>query len=176
MSNFLQPHGLQHARPPCPSPTLRVYSNSCPLSQWYYLTISSSIASFSSHFQSFPASRSFLVSQFFASRGQSIGISASASVLPMNSQNWFPLGWTDWFFFLSKGLSRVFSNTTTNIQYQQLQVNQRPSSKGRIYFSCAWNWEWALFLLSWTDAIEVKLCNIQCYVIKSNMTFPAPPW
>ena len=112
----------------------------------------------------------------FASGGQIIGVSASASVLPMNIRDWFPLGWTDWFFFLSKGLSRVFSNTTTNIQYQQLQVNQRPSSKGRIYFSCAWNWEWALFLLSWTDAIEVKLCNIQCYVIKSNMTFPAPPW
>ena len=115
ISSSLQLHGLQHARPPCPSPTLRVYSNSCPLSQWYYLTISSSIASFSSHFQSFPASRSFLVSQFFASRGQSIGISASASVLPMNIRDWFPLGWTDWFFFLSKGLSRVFSNTTTNI-------------------------------------------------------------
>ena len=108
----LQPHGLQHTRPPCPSPIPRVYSNSCPLSQWCYPTTSSSVVPFSSHLQSFPASGSFQMSQFFASGGQSIGVSASASVLPVNIQGWFPLGWTGWIFLQSKGLSRVFSNTT----------------------------------------------------------------
>ena len=92
----LWPHGLQHARPPCPSPTPRVYSNSCPLSQWCHPTISSSVVSFSSHLQSFPASGSFQMSQLFASGGQSIGVSASTSVFPMNIQDWFPLGWTGW--------------------------------------------------------------------------------
>ena len=90
----LQPHGLQHTRPPCPSPTPRVYSNSCPLSQWCHPPISSSVIPFSSHLQSFPASGSFPMSQFFASSAQSIEVSASASVLPMNIQDWFPLGWT----------------------------------------------------------------------------------
>ena len=93
MSNSLRPHGLQHARPPCPSPTPRVYSNSRPLSQWCHPTISSSVIPFYSCLQSFPASGSFQMSQFFASGGQSIGASASASVLPMNIQDWFPLGW-----------------------------------------------------------------------------------
>ena len=96
LSNSLWPHGLQHARPPCPSPTPRVYSNSCPLRQWCPPTISSSVVPFSSHPQSFPASRSFQMSQFFTSGGQSIGASASASVLPMNIQDWFPLGRTGW--------------------------------------------------------------------------------
>ena len=105
MSNSLRPHGLQHARPPCPSPTPRVYSNSCALSQWCHQTISSSAIPFSSHLQSFPASRSFSMSQFFASGCQSIGISASASVLPMNIQDWFPLGWIGWISLQSKGLS-----------------------------------------------------------------------
>ena len=108
----LQPHGLQHAGPPCPSPTPRVYSNSCPLSWWCHPTISCSVVPFSYCPQSFPASGSFQMSQFFASGGQSIGASALASVLPMNIQDWFPLGWTDWISLLSKGLSRVFSNTT----------------------------------------------------------------
>ena len=108
----LQPHGLQHARPPCPSPTPRVYSNSCPLSWWCHPTISCSVVPFSYCPQSFPASGSFQMSQFFASGGQSIGASALASVLPMNIQDWFPLGWTGWISLLSKGLSRVFSNTT----------------------------------------------------------------
>ena len=94
-SDSLQPHELQHARPPCPSPSPRVYSDSCPLSQWCHPTISSSVVPFSHH-QSFPASRSFQMSQFFASGGQSIGVSASASVLPMNTQNWSPLEWTGW--------------------------------------------------------------------------------
>ena len=111
MSDSLQLHGLQHTRPPCPSPTPGVYSNSCPSSQWCHPTISSSVVPFSSHLQSFPASGSFPMSQFFASGAQSIGVSASASVLPTNIQNWFPLGWTGWISLQSNFLSRVFSNT-----------------------------------------------------------------
>ena len=107
VSNSLQPHEPQHARPPCPSPTARVYPNSCPLSWWCHPTISSSVRSFSSCPQSLPASGSFQVSQLFASGGQSIEVSASASVLPMNTQDWFPLGWTGWISLQSKGLSRV---------------------------------------------------------------------
>ena len=112
MSASLQSHGLQHARPPCPSPTPGVYSNSCPLTQWCHPTISPSVIPFSSCPQSFPASGSFQMSQFFASGGQSIGVSPSASVFPMNIQDWFPLGWTGWISLQSKGLSGVFSNTT----------------------------------------------------------------
>ena len=112
MSDSLQPHGLQHARPPCPSPTPRAYSNSCPLSRWCHPTISSSTIPFSSHLQSFPASGSFQMSQFFTSGDQSIGASTSASVLPMNIQGWFPLGLTGWISLQFKGLSRVFSNIT----------------------------------------------------------------
>ena len=97
---------------PCPSPTPRVYSNSCPLSRWCHPTISSSVIPYPSCLQSFPASRSFQMSQFFTSAGQRIGVSASASVLPMNIQDWFPLGWTGWISLQSKGLSIVFSNTT----------------------------------------------------------------
>ena len=96
VSNSLKPHGLQHTRFPCPSPTPGAYSNSCPPSQWCHPTISSSVIPFSSCLQSFPASGSFQMSQFFVSAGQSIGVSASASVLPMNIQDWFPLGWTGW--------------------------------------------------------------------------------
>ena len=112
MSNSLQSHGLQHARLPCPSPAPRACSNSCPLSRWCHPTISSSVIPFSSCLQSFPASGSFPVSQFFTSGGQSIGVSESASVLPMNIQAWFPLGWTGWISLQSKGHSRVSSNTT----------------------------------------------------------------
>ena len=112
MSNSSWPHGPQDARPPCPSPTPGVYSNSSPLSQWCHPTISSSVVPFSSHLQSFPASGFFQVCQLFTSGGQSIGVSASASVLPMNIQDRFPLGWTGWISLQSKGLSRVFSNTT----------------------------------------------------------------
>ena len=111
VSNSLQPHRLQHARLPCPSSAPGAYSNSCPLSRWYHPTISSSVVPFSSHLQSFPSSGSFLMSQFFTSSGQGIGVSASASVPPMNIQDWFPLGRTGWISLLSKGLSRVFSNT-----------------------------------------------------------------
>ena len=114
----LQPHGLQHARPPCPSPTPRIYSNSCPLSRWRYPTISSSVVPFSSSLQSSPASGSFQMSQFFTSSGQSTGVSASASVLPMNIRDWFPLGWTGWISLQSEGLSRIFSNTTLQKHHQ----------------------------------------------------------
>ena len=112
MSDSLWPRGLQHARPPCPSPTPGVYSNSCPLSWWCHPIISSSVVPSSSCPQSFPASGSFQMSQLFASGDQSIGVSASASVFPMNTQDWSPLGWTGSIALQSKGLSRVFSNTT----------------------------------------------------------------
>ena len=112
MSNSLRPHELQHARPPCSSPTPVACSNSCPSSQWCHPTISSSVIPFSSCRQSFPASRPFPMSQFFSSGGQGTGVSASASVLPMNVQDWSRLGWTGWISLQSKGLLRVFSNTT----------------------------------------------------------------
>ena len=112
VSNSLHPHGLQHARPPCPSPTPRVYSNSCPLSWWCHPTISSSVFPLPFFLQSFPAPGSFPMSRSFTSDGQSIVASASASVLPMTIQVWFPLGLTDLLSLLSKGLSRVFSSTT----------------------------------------------------------------
>ena len=112
MSDCLRPHEPQHAKSPCTSPTPGVYPNSCPLSQWCHLTISSSVIPFSSCLQSFPISGSFQISQLFASGGQSIGVSASTSVLPMNTQDWFPLQWTGWISLQYKGLSRVFSNTT----------------------------------------------------------------
>ena len=112
VSDSLGPHGLQYTMPPCPSPTPWVYSNSCPLNWWCHPTISSSVVPFSSHLQSFPASGSFPMSQFFAPGDQGIGVSTSASVLPMNVQDWFPLALTGLISLLSKGLSRVFSNTT----------------------------------------------------------------
>ena len=112
VSDSLQPHESQHTRPPCPSPTPGVHPNPCPLCWWCHPTISPSVVHFSSHLQSFPASGSFQVSQLFASGDQSIGLSASASVLPMNTQDWSPLWWTGWLSLQSKGLPRVFSNTT----------------------------------------------------------------
>ena len=120
MFNSLWPHGLQHARLPCPSPTPGVYPSSCPLSRWCHPTILSSVIPFSSCPQSFPASGSFQMSQLFASGGQSIEVSASTSVFPMNIQNWSPLGWTGWISLQSRGPSRVFSNTT--VQKHQFSV------------------------------------------------------
>ena len=117
MSNSLQPHESQHARPPCPSPTPGVHPNSCTSSRWCHPAISSSVVPFSSCPQSLPVLGSFPMSQLFASGGQSIGISALTSVLLMNTQDWSPLGWTGWISLQSKGLSRVFSNTT--VQKQQ---------------------------------------------------------
>ena len=112
MPDSLWPHGLQHDSLPCPSPTPGAYSKSCPPCPWCHPTISSSVVTFSSHLQSFPASGSFPMSQSFTSGGQRTGVSASASVLPMNIQDWSPLGWTGWISFKSKELSRVFSNIT----------------------------------------------------------------
>ena len=112
MSDSLQPHEPQQTRPPCPSPTPGVYANSCPLNWWCHPTISSSAMPFSSCLQSFPESVSFQMSQLFAWGGRSIGVSASTSVLPINTQDWSPLRWTGWISLQSKGLSRVFSNTT----------------------------------------------------------------
>ena len=127
VSDSLRPHGLQHARPPCPSPTPGVYSNSSPLSLWCHPTISSPVVPFSSRLQSFPASGSFPVSRLFASGGQRIGV--SASVLPMNIQDWFPLGWTGLISLQSKGLSRVFSNTTVQKhQFFRAQPSLWPNS------------------------------------------------
>ena len=116
VSDFLQPHEPQHARPSCPSPTPGVYSNPCPSSQWCHPTISPSVVPFSSRLQSFPASGSFPMSQLFTSGGQNTGVSASASVFAMKIQDWFPLGWTGWISLQSKGLSRVFSNTIVIVQ------------------------------------------------------------
>ena len=126
VSDSLQFHGLQYTRPPCPSPTPGGYPNSHPLNWWCHPTISSSVVPFSSHLQSFPASGCFPISQFFASGGQSIGISASASVLPMNNQGWFPLRWTGWISLQSKGLSSVFFNTI--VQKYQFFSTQLPYS------------------------------------------------
>ena len=126
LSDSLWPHGLQHSRLPCPSPTLRVCSNSCPLSLWCHPTISSSVTPFSSCPQSFPASGSFPMSQLFTSGGQSITTSTSASVLPMNIQGWFPWGLTGLISLESRGLSRVFSSTT--VQKHQF-FGAQPSSQ-----------------------------------------------
>ena len=139
MSDSLWPHGLQHARPLCPSPTHGIYSNSCPLSRWCHPTISSSVVPFSSCLQSSPASGSFQMSQLFTSGSQTIGVSASTSVLPMNIQDGSPLGWTGWISLQSKGLSRVFSNTT--IQKHQFFGAQLSFSKLRLLYI------WILLLL-----------------------------
>ena len=124
VSDSLPPHGLQHTTPPCPSPSPGACSDSCPSSQWCHPIISFSVIPFSSCLQSFPASRSFQMSQFFASGGQSIGASAAVSVLPVNIQGWFPLGLTALISLQSKRLSRVFSNTT--VQKHQF-FSTRPS-------------------------------------------------
>ena len=129
MSDSLKPHESQHARPPCPSPTPRVHSDSCPSSQWCHLAISSSVVPFSSCSQSLPASESFPMSQLFAWGGQSTGVSALASFLPKNTQDWFPLGWTGWISLQSKGLSRVFSNTTVQKhQFFSTQLSSQSNS------------------------------------------------
>ena len=129
VSDSLQPHDSQHARPPCPSSTPRVHPNSCPSSQWCHPAISSSVVPFSTCPQSLPASGSFPMSQLFAWDGQSIGVSALASVFPMNPQDWSPLGWTGWISLQSKGLSRVFSNTTVQKhQFVSAQLSSQSNS------------------------------------------------
>ena len=128
VSDSLRPHGLQYARPPCPSPTPEVHLNPCPLSRWCHSAISSSLIPFSPHPQSLPASGSFQVSQLFTSGGQSIEVSASTSVLPMNTQDWSPLGWTGWISLQSKGLLRVFS---VDFQWLPVTEQQQPSNQER---------------------------------------------
>ena len=145
-SDSLWPHGLQHTRPPCPSPTPGVYPNSCLLSSWCHPTISSSVVPFFSCLQSFPASESFTMSWLFASDGQSIGASASISVLPMNTQDWSPLGWTGWISLQSKGLSRVFSSTT-------VQKHQFFSAEHGVGMHFSKQSHWLYFFLDQTWAL-----------------------
>ena len=134
MSDSLWPDGLQHTRLPCPSPFPGVGSNSCPLSRWWHTNISSSVVPFSSHVQSFPTPGSFLISLLFTSGGQGIGISASVSVLPMNSQDWFPLGLTGLISLQSRGLFRVLSNTTVRRhQFFGSQLSLWSSSHNRTW-------------------------------------------
>ena len=155
MSNSLQPRGLQHARLPCPSPSPGACSNSCHLSRRCHATILSSVVPFSSCPESFPASGSFLMSQLFASGGQRTGASASASVLPMNSQDWLPSGWTDWISLQSKGLSRVFSNTTVQ-KHQFFDTQPSLWSSSHIHI---WLLEWKpqsqkTKLITWISAVS----------------------
>ena len=146
VSDSLWPHESQQARPPCPSPTPGVYSNSCPSSWWCHPTISSSVVPFSSCPQSLPASGSFPMSQLFAWGGQSIGVSTSASVLPMNTQDWSPLGWTGWISLQSKGLSRVFSNTTVQ-KHQFFGAQLSSQCNSHIH---TWPLEKTIVLTRWT--------------------------
>ena len=132
VSDSLRPHESQHVRPPCTSPIPRVHSDSSPSNQWCHPAISSSIVPFSSCPQSLSASESFPMSQHFAWGGQSTGVSASASVLPMNTQDWSPLGWTGWISLQSKGLSRVFSNTTVQ-KHQFFGAQLSPQSNSHIH-------------------------------------------
>ena len=132
VSNSLQPHESQHMRPPCPSPTPGFHPNQCPSSRWCHPTISSSVVPFSFCLQSFPASGSFPVSQLFAWGGQSTGVSAATSVLPMNTQNWSPLGWTDWISLQSKGLSKVLFKTTVQ-KHQFFCIQLSLESNSHIY-------------------------------------------
>ena len=164
MSDSLQPHELHHARPPCPSPTPRVYSNSCPLSQWCHPTNSFSDVPFFSLPQSFPASESFLISQLFTSGGQNIGASASASVFPMNIQGWCPLGLIGLISLLSKGLSRVFSNTTVQ-KHQFFGAQSSLWSNSHIH---TWLLEKTIALTRWTFVGKVMFllfCMLSRFII-----------
>ena len=145
MSNSLWPHELQHTRLPCPSLSPGICSNSCPLSWWCHPTISSSVTPFSSCHLSLPASGSFSVSQLFTWGGQSTGISALASALPMNTQDWSPLGWTGWISLQSNGLSRVFSNTTVQ-KHQFFGAQLSSQSNSHIH-------TWPLVLRHWNYAV-----------------------
>ena len=172
MFDSLWPQGLQHTRLPCPSPTPRACSNSCPSSQWCHPTISSSIIPFSSCLQTFPASGSFLMSRFFASGGQSTGASASASVFPMNIQDLFPLGLTGWVSFQFKGLSRVFSNTI-------LQFDSNPQILIIESFLLYKSWKivhyqysWAKNSVIWATTIHFVSFNVYfIYYIELKVVF-----
>ena len=156
MSDSLRPHEPQHSRPPYPSPTARVFSNPCPLSRWCHPTISSSVIPFSSCPQSFPASGSFQMSQLFTSGGQSIGVSASASVLPKNTQDWFPLEWSGWISLQSKGLSRVFSNTTVQKhQFLGQAHNNSPINNWRPYKNSNYD-----FKITQKSSVMIFICRI----------------
>ena len=155
VSDSLQPHESQHARPPCPSPTPGVDSNSCPSSRWCSPAISSSGVPFPSCLQSLPASGSFPVSQLFTSGGQSIGVSASASVLPINTQDWSPLGWTGWISLQSKGLSRVFSNTTVQ-KHQFFGAHLSSQSNSHIHIVAKLLSRVRLFATPWTVAYQAS--------------------
>ena len=159
----------QHSRLPCPSPTPRACSNSCPLSRWCHPIISSSVIPFSSCLQSFPVSGSFLVSQFFASGGQSIGASASASVLPMNIQDWFPVGWTGWISLLFKGLSRVLSNTT--VQKHQFFSTQLSLWSSSHMQTCALKSIHTLNSPLFTQLCEMNAEHTSSLIHRSEMTF-----
>ena len=174
MSNSLRPHGLQHARLPCTS-TPGVYSNSCSFSWWCHPTASSSVVPFSPCLQSFPASGSFQMRQFFASGGLSIGVSASASVLPMNIQDWFPLGWIGWISFQSKGLSRVFSNTTVqNIAFMSfcfffLQVDcEYLEGRSRVYFFTFLFSKSPVGLWSYNEYFLKLITSLSCHIFMSS--------
>jgi len=157
MSNSLWPHGLQNARLPCLSPTPGACSYSCPWSQWCHPTIWPSAVPFSSCLQSFPTLGPFLMSQLFTSGGQSIGVLASASVLPMNIRDWFPLGWTCWISLLSKSLSRVFFNTT--VQKHQFFCTQLSLySNSHPYVTTGKT----IALTIWTFVGKKRLCFLIC--------------
>ena len=156
VSDSLWPHESQHARPPCPSPTPRVSSNSCPSSRWCHPAISSSVVPFSSCPQSLPASGTFPMSQLFAWGGQRIGVSASASVLPMNTQDWSALGWTSWISLQSKGLSRVFSNITVQ-KHQFFSTQLSLQSNSHIYTWLLHPWSKGC-LYCWLRAEPQKNC------------------
>ena len=165
--NSLWPHELQHARPPSPSPTPGVHSNSCPSSQWCHPVISPSVTPFSSCPQSVPASESFPMSQLFAWGGQSTGVSALASVLPKKSQSWSPLEWTGWISLQSKGLSRVFSNTTVNL----LSPYKNPTSQTLL--STLFNrWEgWTSETLRNLTRITEQISDKTLYPSSSHLIF-----
>ena len=168
MSNNLWPHGLQYARLPCSSPTPRACSNSCPSSQWCNPTISSSAVPFSSCLQSFPVSESFLVSQFFASGGQSAGVSASTSVLPVNIQDRFPLGLTGWIYLQGKGLTKVFSNNT--VQFSSVQFSHSVISDSVTPWTAAC--QASLFITS--SGSLLKLMSIELVMPSNHLILCCP--
>ena len=193
VSHSLQPREPQHTRPPCPSPTPGVHPNPCPLSRWCNPTISFSVIPFSSCPQSFPASGSFQMSQLFASGGQSIGASASTSILPMNIRDWSPLGWTGWISLQSKGLSRVFSNTIVQINSLVLSFlhsptltsihdhwkNLSPFSLFVAYHFITFNNVFRWILNSYFNAIKFVKYLFKNYILgiffkKKNENFPYP--
>ena len=181
VSPSLQPHGLQQARPPCPSPTPGAYSNSCPLNQWCHPTISSSVIPFSSCPQSFPASGSFQMSQLFTSAVQSIGVSTSASVLPMNIQDWFPLGLTGWISLQSKGLSRVVAAAAKSLQLCPTLCDPTDGSPPGspvpgILQARTLEWVAISFSNAWKWKVKVNLlCRARLLATPWTAAFQAPP-